>query len=216
MKAMKNIRNPIRPLLLGILGLLEPGPTVRAATYDLASFPWQYENATIARARLTTSEIGRYDDRGEIEAIFNSSKYEAELHGSGVLTQMDNANSRWLLELSSPGNSASLIINSEGMSLSFVTPAEYSDGVLMLRDGTYSVLQYRQSNNVTDENFAHFGFYAVHGAYSPSPFGTTFFFPAVKAPDESSALVLLCMGVVGFFVADRRSGSKACLGSAMR
>jgi len=159
-------------------------------TYDISAFPFTYSDAESVYGTLQTSASGTFSSAAAIAAIFNSSAYVATLYGPmGVISSIDNLNSAWHIELSEPGASVQLTIDDTQISLSFSTPTEFSEGVLLARsDDMRTIFQFAQSNNVSDVNFADYDYDAINSAYSPMPYGATFVFPAI--PEPSAALLL--------------------------
>lgn len=181
--------------------------TARAATYDLAGYPFTYNEASLFSGHITTNAVGTFTDPTAIEAIFTTSTFNATLFGSSsVLTSIDNSNSTWALEfdLYNSNPSVTLTIDESMMSLTFYTPAESSYGVLIARSNNgLSQLQYRQENNITDYNSVHFGFNAMHMAAQYPTYGTTFLFPVIAVPEPSSYL-LFAFGLLVLAYAQRR------------
>lgn len=164
-------------------------------SYNLADFA--FSGATAFSASVTTNITGSFSDALEIESILNSAAYSAALFSDATLvSQMDNTNAVWDLMLNE-ADSATLTIDAISMVLSFSTSAtDIGSGVLLLRSSDMrSVLQFRQENNVTDYNFAHYSFDAVVSAYAPLAYQTPFVFAAVTTVPEPSSVCLVLSGL---------------------
>lgn len=188
--------------------VLATTPAKAAVVYDLAGFPFTFNNATDVHATLETSTMGLFTTELEIENFFNQGTYSVIMNnGSTRLVDMHNGNSTWDLQFGGQSGGVGAVLSSSPreVTLDFSTPNEITGAVLILRgdDPQYpQYLQYSQDNNISDFNFVNVDYNAVHDAYATVPYDAPFTFVPVPEP---STWAVLCVGL-GALVMLRRKG----------
>jgi hypothetical protein len=182
------------------------GGSSKAATYDLAQFPYTFSWATEVHATLQTSAYGTYTTQKEIEDFLNQAAYSVTMKdGTTTLFQMNHDNAAWhlILEGLSGDASATLTCTPTELTLDFSTPGEITWAGLLLRGYfeqpdayvAWATLQYSQGNNITDFSFAHADYDAVHSADCNVAYNASFRFPAiVREPAEGVEELIALVG----------------------
>jgi hypothetical protein len=192
--------------LVAAVGLAAAACTAGATTYDASSYPFSYMGVTGASVTITTSATGTFTTSATIAQFLNGTSFNAVLtNANGVLVALDNSNSTWSLDLAGAGASASFNVDAGRMSLSLLTPQEFSGAVLVLKsaDGR-SVFQMRQENNITDYAFVNFTRDAMFGANANQNYNQAFGFLATTAPVPELPSGMLLIGSLPFIAAAAR------------
>ncbi|MFM9835002.1 MAG: PEP-CTERM sorting domain-containing protein [Methylophilaceae bacterium] len=190
----------IKSILSTLLVFTAFTTVANANVYNLADFPLSFNGATSLVGSLETSQTGVFNTESAIESFLNASTYSVTLsNGASEILNLNNSNSAWDLVFSfEPGNqttSASLIADSQAITLNFGTPAEVTEVSLFLRNSTFGYIRYFQSNNITDNSSFDAQFDPMTNAFSAINYGSSFVLPSVSAVPEPSNVMLMLSGL---------------------
>jgi hypothetical protein len=185
-------------------------PVAEANLYNLADFNLTFNGASYLVATLETSQAGIFNTETAIEDFLNSSTYSAILsNGINQILDLNNSNSVWDLVFSFEPNDqttfASLVADSNAITLTFDTPMEVTEARLFLRNSSFGYISYFQANNVTDYSFFDAQLDPTTNAFSSVNYGSSFVMPAITPVAEPSNVVLFLSGLAALsFFAHRR------------
>jgi hypothetical protein len=174
---------------------------VNAGIIDFTSgiYSPNFTMLTSWQATIETEEYGIFTDEWDIEHFFNNSNYSfTGYKGDEISFTLNNSNSIWSLSSGgSIGGTLEVISNKNSLSLNFSTQNEFSDVAIMLRNfDTWDVMQIRQSNNISNQNFIQFEDGNLsESVWAIQQYDTSYFFTSVKVP-EPSTFAILALGMM--------------------
>ena len=173
-------------VLVSMVAMLVTTPANAQVVYDLGDFPFSFFGATDFHATLETSTTGTFTTEADIENFLNLATYSVTLkNGATIILELNNGNSFWDLKIEALGGgtggaTATLTATASEITLDFSTPNEITSvGLFLGLPG--NILQYTQSNNVTDSNFVFVDHDAIIFANADVPYDDPFIFPAQPA-----------------------------------
>lgn len=190
----------------GLLALAALGSPAHAETYDAAPFPFVFGGAASSlQVRITSTQMGFFEDAGAIEQYLNGSTYSAVLSSpDGALKVLDNANSTWQVFFYGSGEtSASLAATPTELTLDLEAIDEFTSVELRLlaNDGSNALFRYGVDNDLWLSSHAEFAFGPDDGAYYEGIFGQSFVLPAVSSVPEPAGGLLMGAGIIALAAA---------------